>query len=135
MAGVMYDMSASYKGKKYICTFDEDDQYQDLSSNELFYYHGGIEKALGDKSPFYFLVFVTFDDVLAAAIPIRGITEENYDEKFDEMIRRFESSPGYAELTEFHLDRCAKILEEEARKATEGIADDGSGEDAPENDA
>lgn len=111
MADIVYDMTASYKGKEYVCTFEEDSQYQDISSNEIFYYHGGIEKALGDKSLFYFLVFVIFDDVLAAAIPIKNISEENYDEKFDEMIRRFESSPSYEKLAEYHLNRCAKIIE------------------------
>lgn len=114
---------AEYKGKKYMCTFDENGQYQDVSSNEQFYYHGGVQPDLGEKSEFYFLVFTVYDDVLAAAIPMKGITPDNYDRMFDAMIKKFESSPSYEKLSEYHLNRCAQIyMQENGMQEDEGDA-------------
>ena len=108
-----FSLTAEYNGKTYQCSFDEDGQYQDVSSNEQFYYHGGVEPALGDKSGFYFLVFVTYDNYLATVIPFNGITPQNYDEKFNEMIQKFESSKEFKELSDHHMERCARLLMEE----------------------
>ena len=108
-----FSLTAEYNGKTYQCSFDEDGQYQDVSSNEQFYYHGGSEPALGDKSGFYFLVFVTYDDYLAAVIPFDGITPQNYDEKFNEMIKKFEASEEFKRLSEYHMERCARMLMQE----------------------
>ncbi|MCH5170709.1 MAG: hypothetical protein J1F24_05425 [Oscillospiraceae bacterium] len=108
-----FSLTAEYNGKTYQCSFDEDGQYQDVSSNEQFYYHGGVEPALGDKSGFYFLVFVTYDNYLATVIPFNGITPQNYDEKFNEMIKKFESSKEFKELSDYHMERCARLLMEE----------------------
>lgn len=116
MAEQWIEMTAKYKNKEYLCSFLEDNQYQDRSPDNLFYYHGGVEPALGDKSGFYFLVFFTYDNYLALVMPMKGVTPENYDEMFDGMIKKFESSDLYKKLSDFHLDRCAALIEEQQKK-------------------
>ena len=113
MAGEWFNMTAEFEGTTYMCTFDEEGQYQDISSNEMFYYHGGIIPELGDESGFYFLVFTLYDDYLVEVIPMPDVTSDNYSDVFDAMIEGFESSENFERLSEYHLERCARELMEE----------------------
>ena len=108
-----FTLTAQYDDKTYMCMFKENGQYQDISSNEIFYYHGGVEPDLGESSGFNFLVFTVFDDCLVAVLPMDGVTPDNYDTILDAMIERFENSASFQELSDYHIERCAKILIEQ----------------------